>query len=94
METLINEKQLSEKLQLSLACLRRWRLCGTGPLYIKVGPLVRYRPEDIETWMADLPRGGEGRSQLLGQQSARVPRFQPDTESDSECKLFRRPERR
>jgi hypothetical protein len=26
METLINEKQLSEKLQLSLACLRRWRL--------------------------------------------------------------------
>jgi predicted DNA-binding transcriptional regulator AlpA len=61
METLINEKQLSEKLQLSLACLRRWRLCGTGPLYIKVGPLVRYRPEDIETWMADLPRGGEGR---------------------------------
>lgn len=61
MEALINEKQLSEKLQLSLACLRRWRLCGTGPLYLKVGPLVRYRPEDIEVWMANLPRGGEGR---------------------------------
>src|ERR1700687_3260360 len=28
--------------------------------------------------------------QLLGQQSARVPRFQPDTERDSEYKLFRK----
>ena len=61
MEALINEKQLSERLQVSLACLRRWRLFGEGPLYIKVGNLVRYRPEDIESWMANLPRGGEGR---------------------------------
>ena len=61
MEALINEKQLSERLQVSLACLRRWRLFGEGPLYVKVGNLVRYRPEDIENWMANLPRGGEGR---------------------------------
>ena len=60
MEALINEKQLSERLQVSLACLRRWRLFGDGPLYVNVGNLVRYRPEDIENWMANLPRGGKG----------------------------------
>lgn len=43
METLLNETQVSQKLQVSLACLRRWRLLGAGPEYIKVEPLVRYR---------------------------------------------------
>jgi hypothetical protein len=30
METFLNETQLSEMLQVSLACLRRWRLRGEG----------------------------------------------------------------
>ena len=42
MESLLNEIQLSEKIHVSLACLRRWRLRGEGPQYVKVGPLVRY----------------------------------------------------
>jgi hypothetical protein len=36
-------------------------LSGEGPQYLKVGPLVRYRTEDIEGWVADLPAGGNGR---------------------------------
>jgi predicted DNA-binding transcriptional regulator AlpA len=60
MNTLLTESQISEQLQVSLACLRRWRLRGEGPRYIKVGNLVRYRPEDIELWVAELPTGGAG----------------------------------
>jgi hypothetical protein len=51
MESLLNEIQLSEKIHVSLACLRRWRLRGEGPQYVKVGPLVRYRPEVVEQWV-------------------------------------------
>jgi predicted DNA-binding transcriptional regulator AlpA len=61
MDALLTEVQVSEKLQVSLACLRRWRLRGEGPQYLKVGPLVRYRTEDIESWIAELPTGGNGR---------------------------------
>lgn len=61
MNSLLTESQISEKLQVSLACLRRWRLRGEGPQYIKVGPLVRYRPEDVDGWLAELPTGGNGR---------------------------------
>jgi predicted DNA-binding transcriptional regulator AlpA len=60
MNSLLTESQVSERLQVSLACLRRWRLRGEGPLYIKVGPLVRYRPEDVDGWIAELPTGGNG----------------------------------
>lgn len=61
MESLLNETQVSEKIQVSLACLRRWRLRGEGPPYVKVGPLVRYRPEAIADWVQGLPSGGNGR---------------------------------
>jgi hypothetical protein len=61
METFLNETQLSEMLQVSLACLRRWRLRGEGPEYKKVGPLVRYRLEAVMQWVEALPTGGNGR---------------------------------
>jgi predicted DNA-binding transcriptional regulator AlpA len=61
MDALLTESQVSEKLHVSLACLRRWRLVGEGPQYIKVGQLVRYRPEDLDAWVAGLPTGGNGR---------------------------------
>lgn len=60
MESLLTENQVSENLQVSLACLRRWRLRGEGPQYVKVGPLVRHRPGDLEGWVAGLPTGGNG----------------------------------
>jgi hypothetical protein len=56
-------------LQVSLACLRRWRLRGEGPEYKKVGPLVRYRLEAVMEWVDRLPTGGKRRGivrSLLG----------------------------
>ena len=61
MNALLTEVQVSEMLQVSLECLRRWRLRGEGPQYLKFGTLVRYRTEDIEGWVAELPTGGNGR---------------------------------
>jgi predicted DNA-binding transcriptional regulator AlpA len=71
MESLLNETQVSEKIQVSLACLRRWRVRGEGPPYVKVGPLVRYRPEAITEWIEALPAGGNGRRPVRREDSRR-----------------------
>jgi hypothetical protein len=34
MESFLNEIEVSEKIRVSLACLRRWRLRGEGPQYV------------------------------------------------------------
>ena len=59
MDSLLTEIQISKTSQVSLACLRRWRLVGDAPRYVEVGPLVKYRPADVE------------RKRTLGQNSAR-----------------------
>ena len=58
MNTLLTEEEVAKRLHVSLASLRRWRLERRGPQFIKVGSLVRYRPEDLESWLASLPTGG------------------------------------
>ena len=35
------------------------RQLGTGPLYMKIGALVRYRPRDIQEWLNGRPVGGD-----------------------------------
>jgi predicted DNA-binding transcriptional regulator AlpA len=61
MLSLLTEEDVAEELNLSLASLRRWRLEKRGPRFIKVGSLVRYRPEDIEVWLLSLPTGGSNK---------------------------------
>jgi len=58
MESLLTEQEVAKKLCVSLAALRRWRLEGRGPKFIKVSSLVRYRPEELEQWLAAQPTGG------------------------------------
>ena len=61
MESLLTENDVSTYLKVSLACLRRWRLCGEGPQYVKVNNLVRYRESDLNNWLSKLPSAGNGR---------------------------------
>jgi hypothetical protein len=35
MESLLTENEVLAHLKVSLACLRRWRLCGEGPQYVR-----------------------------------------------------------
>jgi hypothetical protein len=58
MPGLLTEGDVADRLHVSLASVRRWRLEQRGPQFIKVWSLVRYRPEDLEVWLAALPTGG------------------------------------
>jgi hypothetical protein len=58
MLTLLTERDISKQLRVSLGSLRRWRMVRQGPPFIKVGLLVRYKPEDVEAWLSAQPTGG------------------------------------
>jgi hypothetical protein len=58
MVNLMTEHEVSKRLNVSVASLRRWRLLGRGPAFLKIGSLVRYRPEDLDRWLTSLPTGG------------------------------------
>jgi excisionase family DNA binding protein len=58
MSNLMTEQEVAKRLNVSLASVRRWRLEKRGPAFVKVGALVRYRPEDLDAWLDDLPTGG------------------------------------
>ncbi len=58
MQSFLTEQEVSKRLNVSVATLRRWRLEKRGPMFVKVGSLVRYRPEDLDSWIAALPLGG------------------------------------
>ncbi len=64
---------------LSSRTLQRKRRDGTGPVYIKVGRLVRYRQSDLDAWLADQRRistsdtGSEAASTCPGNQDTQWP---------------------
>ena len=56
-DQLLNERELAAHLTVSVATIRRWRLFGHGPKYIKIGAAVRYRAEDVSAWLNSCPTG-------------------------------------
>lgn len=54
----LTEGEVSERTQISLATLRRWRLERRGPAYRKFGSLVRYGEEELIQWEQAQPYGG------------------------------------
>lgn len=55
---LLTEPEVADRLRVSLACLRRWRLERRGPRFLKLGSLVRYPAEELNSWIESLPTGG------------------------------------
>ncbi len=51
-ESLIRPTDLAELLGVPVATLANWRCAGKGPPFLKVGRYVRYRPRDVERWIA------------------------------------------
>lgn len=51
---LLTTHELAERWKVSDNTLRKWRVQGTGPSYVKFGEGraadVRYRIEDVEAW--------------------------------------------
>ena len=52
---LLNTKETADLCGLKPETLRQMRMVGTGPSFLKVGRLVRYRPETVAAWVAELP---------------------------------------
>lgn len=52
MPNLVNEKDAANHLALSVHTLRRWRVLGHGPRFLKIGnKAVRYAVADLEDFM-------------------------------------------
>jgi predicted DNA-binding transcriptional regulator AlpA len=62
LQDLLGEYDVARITRLYVASVRRWRYLKQGPKYLKIGSAVRYRPEDINAWLASRPTGGEVRS--------------------------------
>ena len=52
LETLLTEHEYPRITKRSVASARRDRLLGQGCPYVKLGALVRYRPEDVRAYIA------------------------------------------
>ena len=54
-----NEVKVAELIGVSVATVRRWRLIGRGPKFLKIGgTLIRYPVEALGAWLASQPTGG------------------------------------
>ncbi len=49
----VDEKAAARIVAMSVSKLQKLRAAGDGPPYSKVGRLVRYRAEDLHTFMRD-----------------------------------------
>lgn len=63
---LLNEFAVAQMLRVSVATVRRWRLLKQGPRFFKLGASVRYRSEDVTTWLSTMPTGGGNGSNNAG----------------------------
>ena len=59
LETLMEEKELAETLQVSIGTLRTWRNDGTGARFHRIGQMIRYTPSDVKTWLLSRQADGD-----------------------------------
>jgi len=50
-QRLLNEHEVASSCSISVLTLRKWRSQKRGPQFVKIGALVRYRPEDVDAWI-------------------------------------------
>jgi predicted DNA-binding transcriptional regulator AlpA len=51
MNQLLNQRQAAHLLGLSVRTLERHRTFGTGPRFVRLGRLIRYRESDLADWV-------------------------------------------
>lgn len=51
-ERLLTVQEVADYLGVPRATIYAWRRQGEGPLGYRVGRHVRYRPEDVDTWLS------------------------------------------
>jgi predicted DNA-binding transcriptional regulator AlpA len=56
---LLNERDVAHITGMSVSTVRRWRLLRQGPTFLKLNAAVRYRVQDVLSWLEARPTGGE-----------------------------------
>jgi len=54
----LTDLQTAEFLNISVSTLRRLRLVGGGPRWIRIGSSIRYPMRDLQEYVASVPSGG------------------------------------
>lgn len=52
LDELLRDRQAAAVLNVSPKTLANWRVCGTGPRFVKSGRLVTYRYADLQAFVA------------------------------------------
>lgn len=50
-DRIFTPKQLAKYLETSVSALSQYRALGIGPVYLKIGRMVRYRLSDVNEWL-------------------------------------------
>jgi predicted DNA-binding transcriptional regulator AlpA len=53
---MLRTPQAAQYLGISVSTLTKLRVCGSGPIFCKVGRVVVYDPNDLDTWLASCRR--------------------------------------
>lgn len=51
-EALLTTPEVAGRLGVAEITLRKWRIHGTGPRFIRCGANIRYRASDLESWVS------------------------------------------
>ena len=44
-------REVAERLQVSESTIKKWRRERTGPIWFRLGKLIRYYSEDVDAWV-------------------------------------------
>ena len=50
-EPLLTEEELASEVRRTIATVRRWRVEGTGPVFVRIERAVRYSRIDVNHWL-------------------------------------------
>ena len=53
---LLDERDAADYLGLSVRLLQKYRQSGDGPVFLKIGRMVRYRVDDLRSWASERVR--------------------------------------
>ncbi|HTM84614.1 MAG TPA: helix-turn-helix domain-containing protein [Mycobacterium sp.] len=51
---LMHSREVSAYLKVSESTLSRWRSAGTGPPFLRLGGIARYRLDAVDRWLDEL----------------------------------------
>ena len=52
-EPLLTERELANEVRRTIATVRRWRVEGSGPVFLRIERAVRYSRVDLDAWMGE-----------------------------------------